>query len=70
MADSAQEMHAQFDEIARTTAPQAAHAIVRALQSQGRRALKSMERFASDVLPKVRKAIPDFERFGMPKVAA
>ena len=32
VADSAQEMHAQFDEIARTTAPQAAHAIVRALQ--------------------------------------
>ncbi len=32
VADSPQEMHEQFDEIARTTAPQAAHAIVRALQ--------------------------------------
>jgi NADP-dependent 3-hydroxy acid dehydrogenase YdfG len=32
VADSAQDMHAQFDEIARTTAPQAAHAIARALR--------------------------------------
>lgn len=37
---------------------------------EGRRALKSMERFAAEVMPKVRKAVPDFDRFGEPKVAA
>lgn len=36
----------------------------------GKRALRSMERFAAEVLPKVRKAVPNFDRFGEPMVAA
>lgn len=36
----------------------------------GRRSLRSMERFAAEVMPKLRKAIPDFDRFGLEKLAA
>lgn len=36
----------------------------------GKRALRSMERFAAEVMPKVRKALPDLDRIGMPAVSA